>query len=96
MDNNLQLFSFEGQSVLDSRNVAEMIGKRHDHLVRDIDRYIEDIEESPKLGNGSTTAFFIEKLLGLIKQGYPKILIWGGIALSALFFFIFIYSLIYL
>ena len=59
MDNNLQLFSFEGQSVLDSRNVAEMIGKRHDHLVRDIDRYIEDIEESPKLGNGSTTAFFI-------------------------------------
>ena len=56
MDNNLQLFSFEGQSVLDSRNVAEMIGKRHDHLVRDIDRYIEDIEESPKLGNGSTTA----------------------------------------
>lgn len=32
---------------------------------------------------------FIEKLLGLIKQGYPTILIWGGIALSALFFFCF-------
>jgi len=29
---------------------------------------------------------FIEKLLGLIKQGYPTILIWGGIALSAPFF----------
>ena len=59
MDNNLQLFSFKGQPVLDSRNVAEMVGKRHDNLVRDIDRYILDIEESSKLRNGSTTAFFI-------------------------------------
>ena len=59
MNNKVQLLNFEGQSVLNSRDIAEMVGKRHDHLVRDIDRYIEDIEESPKLGNGSTTAFFI-------------------------------------
>ena len=59
MNNTLQLFNFKDQSVLDSRNVAEMIGKRHDHLVRDIDRYILDIEENPILGNCSTTAFFI-------------------------------------
>lgn len=32
---------------------------------------------------------FIEKLLGLIKQGYSTILIWGGIALSAPFLFYF-------
>lgn len=55
----MKLLNFEGQQVLDSREVAKSIGKRHDHLVRDIDGYISDIEENPNLGNGSTTVFFI-------------------------------------
>lgn len=53
---NITLLNFEGQDVLDSRDVAQMIGKRHDHLVRDIDKYIDDIDQNPNLGNGSTTA----------------------------------------
>lgn len=43
--------------VLDSRDVAEMIGKRHDNLVRDIKRYVEVIDQSSNL---RTANFFIE------------------------------------
>ena len=28
------------EQTLDSREVAEMVGKRHDHLIRDIKKYI--------------------------------------------------------
>lgn len=56
MDNKLQLFDFEGQPVLDSRNVAEMTGKKHSHLMRDIAGYIRDIEPDPKLDSAK---FFI-------------------------------------
>lgn len=31
------------QQVIDSRDVANMIGKAHKNLVRDIDRYINDL-----------------------------------------------------
>ncbi len=31
------------QQVIDSRDVAKMIGKSHAHLMRDISRYINDI-----------------------------------------------------
>ena len=34
--NNPQVFKQGEQLVLDSREVAEMVGKRHDHLLRDI------------------------------------------------------------
>ena len=37
------------QDVMDSRDVAKMIGKRHRDLMRDIRRYISDLEESEKL-----------------------------------------------
>ena len=52
-----QLFSFQGQPTLDSREVAKMIGKRHAHLMRDIRQYISDMEENPKL---DSRQFFIE------------------------------------
>lgn len=45
----MQIFSFEGRSVLDSRDIAQMIGKEHKHLMRDIRTYIADLEESPNL-----------------------------------------------
>ena len=43
--------------TIESREVAKMIGKRHDHLVRDIQGYVKDLEYNPNLG---ATDFFIE------------------------------------
>ena len=47
----------KGINVIDSREVAEMIGKAHDKLLRDIRGYIEIISHSPKLESEN---FFIE------------------------------------
>ena len=47
----------DNQDVLDSRDVAKMIGKSHAHLMRDISRYINDMEMDPKL---DSSKFFIE------------------------------------
>ena len=44
--------------VLDSREVAEMVGKTHAHLCRDIDNYVKVISENPKLDSQN---FFIER-----------------------------------
>ena len=56
--NDLTVFNRNGQLYTDSREVAKMIGKRHDHLVRDIDGYVEIIEKSgePKIG---VSEFFV-------------------------------------
>lgn len=54
---NISLLNFEGQDVLDSRDVAEMVGKKHAHLMRDIHGYINDLEENPNL---DSRQFFIE------------------------------------
>ena len=53
--NELKLVVENGKLVADSREVAEMIGKRHDHLVRDIDGYVEVISQNPKLDFQSNT-----------------------------------------
>ena len=53
----MELLDFEGQSVLDSRDVAKMIGKTHAHLIRDIDGYIQDINQNPNLDSDQ---FFIQ------------------------------------
>lgn len=45
------------QQVIDSRDVAKMIGKTHKNLMRDIRSYINDLEMSSKL---SPSDFFIE------------------------------------
>ena len=39
--------------TLDSREVAKMVGKRHDHLLRDIESYISYLSQNPKLGFGA-------------------------------------------
>ena len=52
-----QLFNFNGQPTLDSREVAKMIGKRHAHLMRDIRQYTQDILTDPKL---DSLNFFIK------------------------------------
>lgn len=64
MDNLVQVNN--EKLVISSRDIADMINKRHDHLIRDIDRYIEVISQNPKLGTDSQNAklrsddFFIE------------------------------------
>ena len=45
----LTIKNHKGINVIDSREVAEMIGKKHDNLLRDIRGYIKVIEESSKL-----------------------------------------------
>lgn len=52
-----QLFNFNGQPTLDSREVAKMIGKRHTDLIRDIRHYIRDMSLDAKL---RPAQFFIE------------------------------------
>lgn len=44
--------------VLDSREVADMVGKRHANLIRDIENYIEVMGKNSKL---SSSNFFIER-----------------------------------
>ena len=53
----LQIVEQNETHYVDSREVAEMIGKRHDNLVRDIDNYLGVI-----LQNSSLRAddFFVE------------------------------------
>ncbi|MEK1312985.1 phage regulatory protein [Limosilactobacillus fermentum] len=45
------------QQVINSRDVAKMIGKTHAHLMRDIDSYKEVLDQNPKL---DSDRFFIE------------------------------------
>lgn len=55
---NLKVINQNGQFVTDSLNVSELTGKRHDHLLRDIDGYIYVLNKStaPKIG---VSEFFI-------------------------------------
>lgn len=57
MENDIQLKTIESQVVMDSRDVAKEIGKRHRDLMRDIRRYINDLATSAKL---RPLDFFIE------------------------------------
>ncbi len=54
---NLTLIKQNGTHYADSRQVAEMTGKRHDHLIRDIESYKAILDQTPNLGSDS---FFIE------------------------------------
>lgn len=58
MENQVEIIKqVNDQEVMDSRDVAKMIGKTHAHLMRDISRYINDILTDPKL---DSLDFFIE------------------------------------
>lgn len=59
-ENEKSVIRFVGESnqrVIDSRDVAKMIGKTHKNLMRDIRNYISDFEPGSKL---SPAEFFIE------------------------------------
>jgi Rha family phage regulatory protein len=55
--NNLTIINHNGQPVADSREVAEVTGKQHAHLMRDIKGYKEIIDPNPNLDSAQ---FFIE------------------------------------
>lgn len=75
-----KLFTIKhGITYFDSRQVAVMVDKRHDHLIRDIENYIEVISETPNLGAQNLKAddYFIKssyKIRGNNKT-YPCYLI---------------------
>ncbi|WP_420977221.1 Rha family transcriptional regulator [Bacillus vallismortis] len=50
MEYNLTITEQDGQFLVDSREVAELIGKRHDHLLRDIEGYVTVLSQTPTLG----------------------------------------------
>ena len=54
---NFKLICKDDVFYADSRQVAELVDKRHDHLVRDIDGYIKTLGKNPKLGASN---FFVE------------------------------------
>ena len=54
---NFKLICKDNVFYADSRQVAELVDKRHDHLVRDIDGYIKTLGKNPKLGASN---FFVE------------------------------------
>ncbi|WP_220269469.1 Rha family transcriptional regulator [Lactobacillus panisapium] len=68
---NIQLLNFDGQEVIDSRDVATMVGKSHAHLNRDIAGYKRDISTNPKL---DPLTFFIDSTYkdkkGEIRKNY--------------------------
>ena len=58
MENQVEIIKqVNDQDVMDSRDVAKMIGKRHTDLIRDIRRYISDMSQNAKLRSDD---FFIE------------------------------------
>ena len=56
---DLTLIQSNGGTYIDSREVAQLIGKRHDHLLRDIGKYRKTMEKhtAPKIG---VSEFFLE------------------------------------
>jgi len=57
--NNLTIIKQSGGAYIDSREVAKLIGKRHHHLLRDINGYIKILRESIETNFGFNS-FFLE------------------------------------
>lgn len=55
----LQVFHFNDMEVVDSRDVAEMIGKSHAHLMRDISGYVQVLEKSTESKFGLSDFFIL-------------------------------------
>ena len=59
MDNQIEIINSNGQLVVSSRQIAESFGKRHDHVLRDIEAILSQnpnlgadiISQNPKLGS---------------------------------------------
>ncbi|MFK4377686.1 Rha family phage regulatory protein [Bacillus sp. RC218] len=67
MTNNLQVNNQE-VNFIDSLEVANMTGKRHDHLLRDIDNYMDIFLTNPNLG----ALDYFQKATYLDLKGEPR------------------------
>ncbi|WP_144596380.1 Rha family transcriptional regulator [Bacillus cereus] len=67
MTNNLQVNNQE-VNYIDSLEVASMTGKRHDHLLRDIDNYMDIFLTNPNLG----ALDYFQKATYLDLKGEPR------------------------
>lgn len=70
--NELQVFNFQEVEVVDSREVAKLVEKRHDHIIRDIAGYIKIMENNaPKSGEvGGVPKFGVSDFF--IKSSYKS------------------------
>ncbi|NBI84470.1 hypothetical protein D3Z48_20940, partial [Clostridiaceae bacterium] len=50
--NELQVINHKGTQAVDRREVAEMVGKEHKNLLRDINGYIETMKNAGNLNGG--------------------------------------------
>lgn len=58
MESQIQVIKqIDGQDVMDSRDVAKMIGRNHKNLIRDVRRYINDFDPGSDL---SPAQFFVK------------------------------------
>nr|DAG00006.1 MAG TPA: regulatory protein [Siphoviridae sp. ctBeL15] len=68
--NELSIIHKNGVDVIDSREVAEVIGKEHRHLIRDIRNYVEILEKAtePKVGLSENPSESNEPNFGLVEK----------------------------
>ena len=57
--NNLVVQNINDRLYVDSREVAEMVGKRHDNLSRDIKKYCEVLTQNEMNSNLRATDYFV-------------------------------------
>ena len=64
----IQICEYKGEAVTTSRAVAEQFGKRHDHVIRDIENIISQLN-APKIGVANGTENEISQLkIGVAKN----------------------------
>mgnify|MGYP002716940738 CR=1 FL=1 len=61
---DLQVVEQNNEFYIDSREVAEMVGKRHTDLLRDIDNYLSVILQNAKLRSADFFAAMSSNLFG--------------------------------
>jgi len=69
--NELTIIKQGGGAYIDSREVAELIGKRHDNLLRDIDGYRKTLEKSNLLKIEGVTFFIKSSYTDAKGEGRP-------------------------
>lgn len=69
--NGLTLIKKDGRGYVDSREVAEVVGKRHHHLLRDISGYIKIMRESIETKIGFNDFFLESSYVDIIGRTLP-------------------------